>query len=306
MTKAPIDLLDLLDLEVIEVNLFRGISPPSRWPRVFGGQVIGQAMVAACRTVEGRLPHSLHAYFILPGDPSVPIIYEVTRLRDGRSFTTREVTAIQHGKAIFSMIASFTADEPGAFDHQDEMPKVPPPEEFSPEKMRANPLIASAPPFVRRFFETDESNRRRPVEMRPVEFERYLGKKIPDGRINMWMRTNVELPDDPAIHLCALAYASDMALLDTVAARHGQTFFQDSIMAASLDHAMWFHRPFRADEWLLYSQESPNANSSRGLARGLVFRPDGTLVATVAQEGLLRVRSKQKPEADGSQPLGMP
>lgn len=303
MAKAPIDLLALLDLEVIELNLFRGVSPPSRWPRVFGGQVIGQAMVAACRTVEGRLPHSLHAYFILPGDPSVPIIYQVTRLRDGRSFTTREVTAIQHGNAIFSMIVSFTRDEPGAFDHQDAMPTVPPPEEFSPEKMLANPLIASAPPYVRRFF---EGNSRRPVEMRPVEFGRYLGKKVPDGRINMWMRTNVELPDDPAIHLCALAYASDMALLDTVVARHGQTFFQDNIMAASLDHAMWFHRPFRADEWLLYSQESPNANSSRGLARGLVFRPDGTLVATVAQEGLVRLRSKPKSEPEGSQPLGMP
>jgi acyl-CoA thioesterase-2 len=303
MTKAPIDLLALLDLEVIEVNLFRGVSPPSRWPRVFGGQVIGQAMVAACRTVEGRLPHSLHAYFILPGDPSVPIIYQVTRLRDGRSFTTREVTAIQHGNAIFSMIVSFTKEESGAFDHQDAMPKVPPPEELSPEKMLANPLIAKAPPYVRRFF---EGNSRRPVEMRPVEFERYLGKKVSDGCINMWMRTNVEMPDDPAIHLCALAYASDMALLDTVVARHGQTFFQDNIMAASLDHAMWFHRPFRADEWLLYSQESPSANSSRGLARGMVFRPDGTLVATVAQEGLLRVRSKPKLEPEGSQPLGMP
>jgi acyl-CoA thioesterase-2 len=302
-TKPPIDLLALLDLEAIEVNLFRGVSPPSRWPRVFGGQVIGQAMVAACRTVEGRLPHSLHAYFILPGDPSVPIVYQVTRLRDGRSFTTREVTAIQHGNAIFSMIVSFTKDEPGAFDHQDAMPNVPLPEEFSPEKMRANPLIAAAPPYVRRFF---EGNSRRPVEMRPVEFERYLGKGVPDGRINMWMRTTVELPDDPATHLCALAYASDMALLDTVVARHGQTFFQDNIMAASLDHAMWFHRPFRADEWLLYSQESPNANSSRGLARGLVFRPDGTLVATVAQEGLVRLRSRPKSEPEGSQPLGMP
>src|SRR5437660_7377401 len=276
MSKGVIDLISILDIEPLEVNLFRGESPPSRWPRVFGGQVIGQAMVAACRTVEGRLPHSLHAYFILPGDPSVPIVYQVTRLRDGRSFTTREVTAIQHGNAIFSMIVSFTRDEPGAFDHQDAMPNVPPPEEFSPEKMLANPMIASAPPYVRRFF---EGNSRRPVEMRPVEFERYLGKKVSDGRINMWMRTNVELPDDPAIHLCALAYASDMALIDTVVARHGQTFFQDNIMAASLDHAMWFHRPFRADEWLLYSQESPSANSSRGLARGLIFHTDGTLVA---------------------------
>src|SRR5436305_13248105 len=153
MSKPPIDLIALLDLEVIEVNLFRGMSPPSRWPRVFGGQVIGQAMVAACRTVEGRLPHSLHAYFILPGDPSVPIIYQVTRLRDGRSFTTREVTAIQHGNAIFSMIVSFTKDEPGAFDHQDAMPKVPSTYDLSPEKLRANPLIAAAPPYIKRFLE---------------------------------------------------------------------------------------------------------------------------------------------------------
>ena len=306
MTKPPIDLVTLLDLEAIEVNLFRGVSPPSRWPRVFGGQVIAQAMVAACRTVDKRMPHSLHAYFILPGDPSVPIIYEVGRLRDGRSFTTRRVTAIQHGHAIFSMIVSFSTEEDGAFNHQEAMPQVPPPEDFSPEKMRQNPKIAAAPHYVRRFFETEQADRRRPVEMRPVEFERYLGEKIADGRINMWMRTSTQLPDEPAIHLCALAYASDMALLDCVVARHGQTFFQANLMAASLDHAMWFHRPFRADEWLLYSQDSPNANGGRGLARGLIFRPDGALVATVAQEGLVRLRSRAKPESDGSEPLGMP
>jgi acyl-CoA thioesterase-2 len=287
-----IDLLKLLDLEPIEVNLFRGVSPKSRWPRVFGGQVIGQAMVAACRTVENRLPHSLHAYFILPGDPSVPIVYEVGRLRDGRSFSTRRVTAIQHGQAIFSMIVSFAVEERDSFTHQATMPEVPPPEDFSPEKMAGHPLLENAPKFVKRFFESDRPFRRRPVEMRPVEFERYLGAKAPGGRIHFWIRVNADLPDDPAIHQCALAYASDMALLDSVAARHGRALFEENIMAASLDHAMWFHRPFRADEWMLYSQDSPNANGGRGLARGMIFTRDGRHVATVAQEGLVRVRER--------------
>jgi acyl-CoA thioesterase-2 len=306
MSKPTIDLMTLLDLEPIEVNLFRGISPPSKWPRVYGGQVIGQAMVAACRTVESRMPHSLHAYFILPGDPAVPIVYEVGRLRDGRSFTTRRVTAIQHGQAIFSMIVSFAMPEMDGFSHQETMPDVPPPEAFAPDIMMAHPLMEKAPRHVRRFFEPDPDGHR-PVEMRPVEFRRYFGEKIADGRINIWFRTVAELPDDPAIHQCALAYASDMALLDTVIARYGQTFFQDNIMAASLDHAMWFHRPFKASEWLLYSQDSPNANSGRGLARGLIFRRDGTLVASVAQEGLVRIRNARPPAAeDGPSPLGMP
>jgi acyl-CoA thioesterase-2 len=292
MSEEPIDLLKLLDLEPIEVNLFRGISPRSKWPRVYGGQVIGQAMVAACRTVEGRLPHSLHAYFILAGDPTVPIIYEVGRLRDGRSFSTRRVTAIQHGQAIFSMIVSFAAQERDSFNHQEVMPDVPPPEAFSPEKMAGHPLLANAPKFVKRFFESDTPFRRRPIEMRPVEFERYLGVKAPGGQINFWIKTNGELPDDPKIHQCALAYASDMALLDSVAARHGQALFQENIMAASLDHAMWFHRPFKADEWMLYSQDSPSASGGRGLARGMIFTRDGVHVATVAQEGLVRLRSQ--------------
>jgi acyl-CoA thioesterase-2 len=292
MSDEAIELLKLLDLEPIEVNLFRGISPKTKWPRVYGGQVIGQAMVAACRTVEERLPHSLHAYFILPGDPTVPIIYEVGRLRDGRSFTTRRVTAIQHGNAIFSMIVSFAKQEKDSFVHQEVMPDVPPPEAFSPEKMADHPLLQNAPKFVKQFFESDRPFRRRPVEMRPIEFERYLGAKAPSGRINFWIRTNAELPDDPTIHQCALAYASDMALLDSVAARHGRALFEEGLMAASLDHAMWFHRPFRADEWMLYSQDSPSASGGRGLARGMIFTRDGVHVATVAQEGLVRVRSQ--------------
>jgi len=288
-----IDLTRLLDLEPIEVNLFRGISPKSKWPRVFGGQVIGQAMVAACRTVEeGRLPHSLHAYFILAGDPTVPIIYEVGRLRDGRSFSTRRVQAIQHGSAIFSMIVSFAREEKDSFVHQEVMPDVPPPEAFSPEKMAGHPLLKNAPDFVKSFFESDRPFRRRPVELRPVEFERYVGAGEPGDRINFWIRVNAELPDDPRIHQCALAYASDMALLDSIAARHGKALFGENIMAASLDHALWFHRPFRADDWMLYSQDSPSAKAGRGLARGLIFTRDGIHVASVAQEGLIRQRTQ--------------
>jgi acyl-CoA thioesterase II len=291
--EEQIELPKLLDLEPIEVNLFRGISPKSKWPRVFGGQVIGQAMVAACRTVEeGRLPHSLHAYFILAGDPTVPIIYEVGRLRDGRSFSTRRVQAIQHGSAIFSMIVSFAREEKDSFVHQETMPNVPPPEAFSPEKMAGHPLLQNAPSFVKSFFESDRPFRRRPVELRPVEFERYVGAGEPGDRINFWIRVNAELPDDPRIHQCALAYASDMALLDSIAARHGKALFGENMMAASLDHALWFHRPFKADDWMLYSQDSPSAKAGRGLARGLIFTRDGVHVATVAQEGLIRLRTQ--------------
>jgi acyl-CoA thioesterase-2 len=278
------DLLDILNLEQLEVNLFRGRSPEVTWQRVFGGQVIGQALVAACRTVEGRPPHSLHAYFLLPGDPKVPIIYEVDRIRDGKSFTTRRVIAIQHGNAIFSMAASFHADEPG-MTHQAKMPDVPTPDQLPNEaeiKQRVMPMM---PDPVRRYFERD-----RPIELRPVEFERYLGKKYEDGRFHVWIRATGKLPDDPAIHQCVLAYASDMTLLDSALIPHGRTVFEKEIMAASLDHALWFHRPFRADEWLLYAQDSPNMGGARGFSRGLIFASDGTLVASVAQEGLVRER----------------
>jgi len=287
MSKGLIDLISILDLEPIEVNMFRGKSPATRWQRVFGGQVIGQAMVAACRTVEGRLPHSLHCYFILPGDPKIPIIYEVERLRDGKSYSTRRVTAIQHGHAIFSIMVSFHVDEPTAFDHQDKMPVVPPPEKLTPEEFAKQPTFRELPPFVQRYYESD-----RPIELRPVELGRYSGEKIEDGRVHIWVRTAAKLPDDPAMHMCALAYASDFALLDAAMARYGRTLFDERMMAASLDHAMWFHRPFKADEWLLYSQDSPSAQSGRALTRGLIFKQDGTLVASVAQEGSLRERNK--------------
>jgi acyl-CoA thioesterase-2 len=214
MSKGVIDLISILDLEPIEVNLFRGNSPKTSWQRVFGGQVIGQAMVAACRTVEGRLPHSLHCYFILPGDPQVPIIYQVERLRDGKSYSTRRVTAIQHGNAIFSIMVSFHADEEGAFDHQEKMPDVPPPEKLTAEEVAKQPMFKEMPDFIRRYYESD-----RPIELRPVELGRYFGEKIDDGRINVWIRTAAKLPDDPALHMCALAYASDFSLLDAVMAR---------------------------------------------------------------------------------------
>jgi acyl-CoA thioesterase II len=286
MPSAIQDLLAILDLEQLEVNLFRGRSPQVGWQRVFGGQVIGQALVAACRTVDvaGRPPHSLHAYFLLAGDPKVPIIYEVDRIRDGKSFTTRRVVAIQHGEAIFTMAVSFHRDEPG-MSHQAQMPAVPRPEELPDEseiKARVLPLM---PDPVRRYYE-----RERPIEWRPVELDRYLGKRIADGRFHVWIRATGRLPDEPAIHQCVLAYASDMLLLDSALIPHGRTVFEKTLMAASLDHALWFHRPFRADEWLLYAHDSPNLSGSRGLSRGLIFARDGTLVASVAQEGLLRER----------------
>ena len=287
MNPAVRELLDILDLEPLEVNLFRGRSPQSRWQRVFGGQVIGQALVAACRTVEGvaqRPPHSLHAYFLLAGDPKVPIVYEVDRIRDGKSFTTRRVTAIQHGHAIFSMEVSFHRDEPG-MSHQAEMPSVPMPDDLPGEMEMKQRILPIMPEPVRRYYE-----RERPIELRPVEFDRYLGKKIDGGRFHVWIRATGALPDEPAIHQCVLAYASDMMLLDSALSPHGRTVFEKKIMAASLDHAMWFHRPFRADDWLLYAHDSPNLWGSRGFSRGLIFARDGSLVASVCQEGLLRER----------------
>jgi acyl-CoA thioesterase II len=291
MTSAVADLVSILDLEPIEVNLFRGRSPQQGWQRVFGGQVIGQALVAACRTVDdlaGRPPHSLHAYFLLGGDPKVPIVYEVDRIRDGKSFTTRRVVAIQHGHAIFSMSVSFHVREPG-LTHQATMPDVPAPENLPSDSDLRDRVLPMMPESVRRYYE-----RERPIELRPVEFDRYLGKKYPDGRFHVWIRTTAPLPDVAAIHHCALAYASDFMLLDAALIPHGRTVFEKTIMAASLDHALWFHRPFRADEWLLYAQDSPNASGARGFSRGLIFTRDGLLVASVAQEGLVRERHEEK------------
>ena len=267
MASAVQELVDILNLETLEVNLFRGRSPQSRWQRVFGGQVIGQALVAACRTVDDvttRPPHSLHAYFLLGGDPKVPIIYDVDRIRDGKSFTTRNVKAIQHGRAIFSMSVSFHVHEEG-LSHQFAMPDVPRPEELPDEAELKKNVWPKMPEPVRRYYE-----RERPIELRPVEYTRYLGETFKDGRFHVWMRATGRLPDEPAIHQCVLAYASDMMLLDAALIPHGRSVFSEDIMAASLDHALWFHRPFRADEWLLVcaGQSEP-----RGLS-GLLARPD--------------------------------
>ncbi len=283
MSSAITNLLSILDLEQLERNLFRGRSPQVGWQRVFGGQVIGQALVAATRTVEGaRPPHSLHGYFMLPGDPSVPIIYEVDRIRDGRSFTTRRVVAIQHGQAIFSMSASFQVMEEG-YEHQLAMPDVPPPEKLPSESEMATLFMDKLPEPVRGYFQ-----RERPIEIRPVDLTRYTSDKPREPRQNVWIRATGPLPEDPAIHQCVLAYASDMTLLDTSLVAHGKSIFAGDIQAASLDHALWFHRPFRADDWLLYSQDSPFTGGARGMTRGLIFARDGRLVASVAQEGLIR------------------
>jgi len=277
--------LSILDLEQLEHNLFRGLSPQVGWQRVFGGQVIGQALVAAARTVEGRTVHSLHAYFMRPGDPAVPIIYEVDRIRDGHSFTTRRVVAIQHGAAIFTMSASFQVEETG-LDHQAKMPDVPPPEDLPSETELQEAYLHHAPEGVRRYWQ-----RPRPLELRPVDLRHFLSRDALDPVQNVWVRTTGPLPDDPDIHRCVLAYASDMTLLDTALFAHGRMIFDPDLQAASLDHALWFHRPFRADQWLLYAEDSPSASGSRGLTRGSLFTREGVLVASVAQEGLIRVRS---------------
>lgn len=271
----------MLDVESLDADLFRGISPKTSSPRVFGGQVIGQAMVAACRTVESRLPHSLHGYFIQPGSPQVPIIYQVERLRDGKSYSTRRVTAIQHGNAILSIMASFHAEEEGALNHHDKVPDVPLPEELTAHELPSQPISFETPGFSHRYYA---------IELRPVEIGRYFGQKIDDGRIHVWIKIAAKLPEDPALHMCSLAYASDYSLLDAVMARYGRPPFDKQMMTTSLDHAMWFHRPFRADEWLLCAHDSPSAQRGRGLTRGLIFNPDGTLVASVVQEGSVRER----------------
>jgi acyl-CoA thioesterase II len=284
MSSAVADLLTILDLERLEVNLFRGRSPQVGMRRVYGGQVLGQALVAATRTVEGVLPHSLHAYFLLAGDPSVPIVYDVDRIRDGKSFSTRRVVAIQHGQAIFSLMVSFHADETG-LDHQMTMPDVPHPDALPSDAEIKQKILPELPEAVRNYY-----LRNRPIELRPVDFGRYAGKKQEGDRFNIWMRTTAPLPDDPAIHRCALAYASDLTLLDTALLPHQRSVFDRNITGASLDHALWFHRPFRADHWLLYTQDSPNMHGARGFGRGLIFAEDGTLIASVAQEGMLRER----------------
>ena len=280
------NLLSILDLEPLEENLFRGRSPQQGWQRVYGGQVLGQALVAAVRTVpEERIAHSLHAYFLLPGDPARPIVYNVDRVRDGGSFTTRRVTGIQKGRAMFVMSCSFHAAEPG-FDHQDEMPKVPPPEELPSERQLMTRMLDKLPDNIRSYWE-----RERPIEMRPLDLSRYFARDQRAPEQMVWMRASGRLPDAFALHQCVLAYASDFTLLDTALIAHGKLMFDPDIQMASLDHALWFHRPFRADEWLLYAQYSPSGYGARGFCRGSIFTRDGQLVASVTQEGLMRQRS---------------
>ncbi|UUP17469.1 acyl-CoA thioesterase II [Nitratireductor thuwali] len=286
MSTAMQELLDILNLEPLEHNLFRGRSPQVGWQRVFGGQVIGQALVAAQRTVDAdRHVHSLHCYFMRPGDPQVPIVYDVDRIRDGGSFTTRRVVAIQHGHAIFSLSASFQIDEEG-LEHQLPMPTdVPPPEELRSQREFLAAYGDSVPENIRRYWE-----RERPLEIRPVNVEHYTTRnKLPPFQ-NVWLRTTGPVPRDRALQAAVLAYLSDMTLLDTSTFAHGRSVFDPQLQMASLDHAMWFHRPDPLDDWLLYTQDSPSAQGARGLSRGCIYSRAGTLVASVAQEGLVRLR----------------
>ncbi len=286
------DLVANLDLEVIEVDIFRGRSPQNGWKRVFGGQVIAQALVAATRTVEGRAPHSLHGYFILPGDPLAPIVFEVDRIRDGKSFTTRRVNAIQHGRAIFSLSASFQIEESG-LDHFFAMPAAPDPEAL-PDPLD---LVRFAGEAAQRRLQAF-ANRIRPIEIRPIDLSRYApgARGLPRAPSqSLWIRIAGRLPDDPQIHRAALAFLSDMTLLDTALAKHGFSVADPEFQVASLDHALWLHRPCRVDEWLLYVQDSPNSGGARALTRGLLYSRAGILVASVAQEGLVRRRTQIQP-----------
>ncbi|MBZ9855335.1 acyl-CoA thioesterase II [Mesorhizobium sp. CA13] len=285
MTAAMDELLRILDLERLEHNLYRGRSPQVEWQRVFGGQTIAQALVAAQRTVEpDRYVHSLHGYFMRPGDIKVPIIYEVDRIRDGGSFTTRRVLAIQHGNAIFSLEASFQVDEKG-LEHQFALPDdVPPPEGLKTQRQ----LLENAdrvPEAVRRFWA-----RERPLELRPVNLQHYESRDKLPPRQNVWIRLAGPVPDDRALQSVLLAYLSDMTLLDTSTFAHGRGLFDPDIQAASLDHSMWFHRPHSLDGWLLYAQDSPSSSGSRGFSRGTLYARDGTLIASMAQEGLIRLK----------------
>jgi acyl-CoA thioesterase-2 len=276
------ELVGLLDLERIEDDVFRGMSPETPQQRIFGGQVAAQALVAAGRTVPADRPvHSLHAYFLIGGDPVVPVVYLVDRIRDGRSFTTRRVVAVQHGRAIFHLSASFAVAEEG-IEHADPMPDVPGPDEVPTMLDRLEPY-----PDLARWWRS----RRQLIDRRYLDTPPFLPDAPSGERASssaVWIKAMQPLPDDPLVHVCALTYASDMTLLDSVLTPHNMSFVTGTVVGASLDHAMWFHRPFRADEWLLYSQHSPSASGGRGLATGQIFTRDGTLVVSVVQEGLVR------------------
>ena len=285
MTAALDELVALLDLEPIEVNIFRGHHTAEKRIRTFGGQVAAHALVAAGRTVDtNKFVHSLHAYFLRPGDPQSPILYEVDRIRDGRSFATRRVVAIQHGEAIFNLSASFHAVETGV-EHSSPMPASVDPETLPTYKQRYAPIADKL---------GDWYHRPRPLDVRHVEPPARLRTDADshEPRQQVWFRTDGALGDDPLLHACVVAYASDMTLLDSILVPHDLSFDDGSMMGASLDHAMWFHRPFRADGWMLYDQESTSAYGGRGLARGEIFTRSGDLVVSVVQEGLIRVLKK--------------
>jgi acyl-CoA thioesterase-2 len=280
------DLLHHLTLERLEDNLFRGESRDLGGKSVFGGQVLGQALLAADQTVEGRRAHSLHAYFLRPGNPQSPIVYDVERIRDGRSFATRRVVAIQHGQPIFNMAVSFQIEEEG-MEHQSPMPEAPGPKGLLSTTALRRQAAERIPTHLREVLTVD-----RPIEMRPVQpIDMFDPDRRPPTQ-QVWLRAVGSLPDSPALHQAILAYASDLTLLGTALLPHGMSFFQPDVQAASLDHAMWFHRPFRIDDWLLYAMDSPSAGNGRGLGRGSIFSRDGRLIASVAQEGVIRRRRK--------------
>ena len=281
------ELLKLLKLEKIEENIFRGQSQDLGFGNVFGGQVLGQALSAASRTVAPeRSAHSLHAYFMRPGDATRPIVYNVDCIRDGKSFTTRRVVAVQNGQAIFSMSASFQIEEEG-FAHQDEMPVVPGPEGIQSELEMARQRADQIPPGLR-----EKLLCIKPIEIRHINPVNPFAPKIMPPRKYVWFRTISEMPPDAAAHRYLLAYASDFNLVATSLYPHGHTFWEPEMQVASLDHAMWFHRDFRMDDWLLYDMTSPSSSKARGLSIGRIFTRDGRLVATVAQEGLIRWRKR--------------
>lgn len=277
-------IIKTLDLEEIELNHYLATSPNEGWQRVYGGQVIGQALVAASRTVSpNRSAHSLHGYFLRAGDTTIPILYKVDRIRDGKSFTTRRVVAVQRGQAIFTMSISFQIDE-GGLSHQFDMPKVPAPDSLPTEDELRREQAKSWPKEFQESFSGSSA-----IQVKPVDPVDLLNPKPTQAVQRCWMRCGEPLPDDPRIHQCVLAFLSDWSLLDTASRPHGVSFMQENVQVASLDHAMWFHRSFRADEWLLYDQDSPSASGARGFNRGLIYNQTGKLVASTTQEGLLRI-----------------
>ncbi|UTV28436.1 acyl-CoA thioesterase II [Photobacterium atrarenae] len=285
MSKELNELLTLLHLEQLEQGLFRGQSEHLGLPQVYGGQVIGQSLSAAKETVdEHRQVHSFHSYFLRPGDPQKPIIYDVENLRDGRSFSTRRVKAVQYGRPIFYLTASYQAEEPG-LSHQSTMPDVPPPESLQSEQALVHAIADKLP---KQAVETFGSQR--PIEVRPVTAVNPLAPKPEAPNQYLWIKANGAMPDDPRIHQYVLAYASDWGFLVTALHPHGVTLMTPGMKVATIDHSMWFHRPFRMDEWLLYAIDSPSASGSRGLVRGEIYNQRGELVASAVQEGLMRQR----------------